>query len=169
MIKIIDNFFDEKNLIYVQNFALTKAFYTPRYLDGTTEKNHKNFYGNRYVLANNPNLLKLFVSQAEKKFSIKIKELNDDCSIDQRNLDHFIPHKDTSLGIANILIMIKGLRGVNNGTVFYSDKELDMHVGFKENRAIMFPSNKIHSPHFSKIPNLRRYTSSLFIKNYYEE
>jgi hypothetical protein len=169
VIKIIDNFFCNEDLVQVQNFALTKAFYSPRYLEGTKEKNHKNFYGNRYVLGNNPNLLKLFVDQAEKKFSIKIKKLNDDCSIDQRNLDHFIPHKDTSLGIANILIMIKGQRGINNGTVFFTEEELDIHVGFKENRAVMFPSDKIHSPHLSKTPNLVRYTSSLFIKDYEEE
>lgn len=169
MIKIIDNFFNDEDLINVQNFVLTKAFYTPRYLKGTTEKNQKNFYGNRFVLANNSKLLKLFVNQTEKKFSIKIKNLHEDSGIDQRNIDHFIPHTDVFLGIANILIMIKGPRSVNNGTVFYTENELDMHIGFKENRAIMFPSDKVHSPHLSKISNLKRYTASLFIKDYSEE
>ena len=46
--------------------------------------------------------------------------------------------------------------------------ELDIHVGFRENRAILFPSDWWHSNHASNIPNLKRYTSSLFIE-YYEE
>ena len=54
----------------------------------------------------------------------------------------------------------------SNGTVFYTDNELDMHIGFKENRSIMFPSNWIHSNHASNVPNLRRYTSTLFVKDY---
>ena len=44
MIKIIDNFFDEKDLISIQDFALTKAYYTPKYFDNTTEKNKINYF-----------------------------------------------------------------------------------------------------------------------------
>lgn len=66
--------------------------------------------------------------------------------------------------------MLKGPTSVSNGTVFYHgvlhDCVLDIHVGFKENRSILFPSNWVHSQHASNVPNLKRYTSTLFIDNY---
>ena len=172
MIKIIDNFFSENDLKFIQDFALTKAFYTPRYFDNAIEKNKKNYYGNRWVLENKPELLELFKKQSELKFKIKINTININSGIDQRNLDHFKPHVDTGLGLVNILIMISGSTAVTNGTVFYYDNfdssDLDIHVGFRENRAVMFPSNKVHSQHASNIPNLKRYTATLFIKDYEE-
>ena len=168
MIKIIDNFFSENDLKFIQDFALTKAFYTPRYFDNAIEKNKKNYYGNRWVLENKPELLELFKKQSELKFKIKINNINTTSGIDQRNLDHFKPHVDTNSGILNILVMISGPTAVTNGTVFYTDNELDIHVGFIENRAILFPSNWLHSQHASNIPNLKRYTATLFIKDYEE-
>ena len=36
----------------------------------------------------------------------------------------------------------------------------------KENRSIMFPSDWFHCAHASNVPNLRRYTATLFIQNY---
>ena len=68
--------------------------------------------------------------------------------------------------------MVSGPTAVTNGTVFYVGDEnncsLDMHVGFRENRAILFPSDKIHSPHASKVPDLKRYTATLFVTDYEE-
>jgi|TARA_R110000824_G_scaffold164113_1_gene340181 hypothetical protein len=173
MIKIIDNFFNQKDLISVQNFALTKAYYTPTYFDNSTEKNKENYYGARWGLMHDKKLQNLFIKQAESKFKIKIKKLNRNSSIDQRNLNHFKPHTDhRAPAKINILIMISGPTAVTNGTVFYVGDEdncsLDMHVGFRENRAILFPSDKIHSQHASKVPNLKRYTATLFVTDYEE-
>lgn len=64
--------------------------------------------------------------------------------------------------------MLKGPTAVVNGTVFYTEGDLDIHVGFRENRAILFPSNWVHSAHANNQPNLKRYTASLFIKDYEE-
>ena len=110
----------------------------------------------------------LYPTLDDPNFSIKIKECHPDSGVDIRNLDHFKPHEDTDVGVYNIMVMLKGPKAVTNGTVFYSDGELDMHVGFKENRSIMFPSNYYHSPHASNIPNLKRYTATLFVENYEE-
>lgn len=171
MIKIVDNFFDEKDLLSLQDFALNKAYYTPQYtdFDGTTEKNKENFYGNRWHLDNDEHLKKLFIEQAELKFKFKINSLGGGSGIDLRNLDHFIPHIDRDSKV-NVLIMLKGSTAVNNGTVFYhgstDDCVLDIHVGFRENRAILFPSNWVHSPHAITTPNVKRYTVSLFITDY---
>ena len=144
MIKIINNFFEEKDLKKVQDFALTKAFYTPRFFKNTNEKNAKNHYGDRWDLVNKPEIKKLFIKQAQLKFNLKNIKITNDSGIDQRNLNHFKPHTDIEIGaFLNILIMISGPTAVTNGTVFYHgnvDKcELDIHVGFRENRAVMFP------------------------------
>tara|TARA_Y100000004_G_scaffold107827_1_gene120937 strand:- start:832 stop:1338 length:507 start_codon:yes stop_codon:yes gene_type:complete len=168
MIKIIDNFFNEKDLKFIQDFALNKAFYTPQYFEHAKERNKESHYGNRYQLSNNPELFELFKKQSELKFKIKLKKVNEYSGIDLRNLDHFKPHTDEMTGIANILIMILGPAAVSNGTVFYTKGDLDIHVGFKENRAILFPSDKVHSQHASNVPNLKRYTATLFVQDYDE-
>jgi hypothetical protein len=172
MIKILDNFFEENDLKLIQDFALNKAFYTPSFFDNATERNKKNYYGSRWKLDNDSKLKQLFIKQAELKFKIKIKKLNNGSGIDQRNLDHFKPHIDVPSGIINIMIMLKGITAITNGTVFYhknSDNlELDTHVGFRENRAILFPSDHYHSQHASNIPNMIRYSATLFIMDYEE-
>ena len=169
MIKIIDNFFDKDLLKKIQTHVTTKIYYTPRWLAGT-EKTKENYYGDRFVLNHDPKLKEIFVKQAEKKFSIKINKLDDDSGIDLRNLDQFKPHTDAFK--INILIMLYGPVAVTNGTVFYNgpfeDCELDMHIGFRPNRAILFPSNWVHSNHASNVSNLKRYTASLFITDYEE-
>jgi len=168
MIKIIDNFFSKNVLKKIQSHIITNIYYTPRWMD--KEKTKENYYGDRFILNNDLKLKKTFVKQAENKFKIKIKKLDNDSGIDLRNLDHFKPHTDPFK--INILIMLYGPIAVTNGTVFYDGSlkncRLDIHVGFKPNRAILFPSNWVHSNHASNIPNLKRYTASLFITDYEE-
>ena len=175
MIKIIDNFFNDKDLKRVQDFALNKAFYTPCFFDHAIEKNQESHYGNRFYINTDSELKNLFITQAELKFNLKNLKINKTSGIDQRNLNHFKPHTDSGPPnwiISNILIMLSGPTAVTNGTVFYVGEEnncsLDMHVGFRENRAILFPSDKIHSQHASKTPNLKRYTATLFVTDYEE-
>jgi len=174
VIQIIDNFFEDVLFQNVKNHCVTKLHYTPKYYDdpdvaGIRDKT--THYGSRYILNNDPKLLDVFVQQANKKFNIKIKKLHPDCGVDMRNYDKFVPHTDTKLGAkVNVLVMISGPTAVNNGTVFFSgekDKEeLDIHVGFRENRALLFPSGWIHSAHLSNVPNLRRHTATLFVQDY---
>jgi hypothetical protein len=170
MIRIINDFFNEDELRSIQDFALTKAKYTPCFFNEATEKNKKTHYGNRFLLNTNNKLKNFLIKQSELKFKLKNLKIVDSSSIDQRNLDHFKPHVDSGNPEVktNILIMIYGPTAVTNGTVFYTDGELDIHVGFKENRAVLFPSDWWHSPHASNVPNLRRYTASLFCSSYEE-
>tara|TARA_R100001510_G_C7645900_1_gene203217 strand:+ start:96 stop:599 length:504 start_codon:yes stop_codon:yes gene_type:complete len=165
MIRIIDDFFEQDMFEKIQHHVSTSLIFTPRYFDNTTEKTKKNYYGDRFDLRNDTNLLNTFVKQSEKKFNIKIKKVSDHSGVDMRNLDSFKPHVDKGY-LANILIMIKGMTAVTNGTVFYTDNNLDMHIGFRENRALMFPSNKMHSPHQSTQLGMRRYTATLFLEDY---
>ena len=166
MIRVEDNFFDEKMFAHIKKHVTTKLIFEPRYFDNT-EIAKENFYGSRFDWSKDKNLLDIFVKQAEKTFRLNIKQLaTDPGGIDLRNLDHFKPHTDIDLGKLNILVMISGPTAVTNGTVFYTDTQLDTHVGFRENRAIIFPSDKVHSQHASAVPNLRRYTASIFVKDY---
>ena len=170
MITIIDNFFEPDVLKNVQHHITTKLHYVPRFYDGTTEKTKENYFGDRFILAEDPDLFDLFKETAEDKFKYKLNVCITS-GVDLKNLDSFLPHIDDKFKL-NILIMLKGPTAVTNGTVFYNkagpDLELDTHVGFRENRAIMFPSNHYHSPHKSEVPGLRRYTATLFIKDYEE-
>jgi hypothetical protein len=186
MIKIIDNFFDEKLFLEIKNHVTTKVMFTPRFFeknkDGTfvtaKDKNKDNYYGDRFILLNDQKLRKCLTEQCEKKFKLKIKTIHDDSAIDLRNLDRFVPHQDSiseeedKLGFQNILIYLAGPTAVSNGTVFYTkEKEtlnLDIHVGFRENRAVMFPASWYHSPHASNVPNMRRYSASIFVLEYQE-
>ena len=169
MIKIVDDFFEEVLFKKIKNYIVSQLFYEPRYLHNTTEKNSKTYYGARFTLNKDPDLLNTFIKQAEKKFKLKIKKVWNDCGIDIRNLDRFIPHTDNKIAAKiNILIMVNGPTAVTNGTVFYKEGELDIHVGFRENRAILFPSDWVHSAHATNVPNLRRHTVSLFVMDYEE-
>ena len=165
MITIIDNFFDDEMFIQMQNHVSNKLSFTPRYYPDKPQ-NKDSFYGNRFDLIHDNELKNLFINQAEKKFKIKIKDISADSGIDLRNLDRFMPHTDQQAGKLNIFIMLKGQTAVTNGIVFYTDNNLDMHVGFRENRAVMFPSLKMHSPHLNKEPSQKRYTATLFVKDY---
>jgi len=57
------------------------------------------------------------------------------------------PHDDS--GDLNCLIYIKGNEIINSGTGFYDEKEgnyvLNRHIGFKENRALIFDSKIFHA------------------------
>ena len=165
MIRVEDNFFDEKTFTRIKQHVTTKLIFEPRYFDDT-ERTKENFYGSRFDWGKDKKLLDIFVKQAEKTFRLNIKQLTDTGGIDLRNLDHFKPHTDATVGKLNILVMIAGPTAVTNGTVFYTDNQLDIHVGFRENRAVIFPSDKLHSQHASAVPNLRRYTASIFVKDY---
>jgi len=170
MIKILNNFFDdEKKFNQIIHHIKSNIYYTPRYFKKNLEKNKENFYGERFVLNSDKNLLNTFIAQSEKKFNFKIKKVTEECGIDLRNLDEFKPHIDIDSGAKlNILIMLDGPIGVTTGTVFYTNDELDIHVGFRPNRAILFPSNYHHSPHKCELKGIRRYTSTLFINDYEE-
>ena len=52
----------------------------------------------------------------------------------------------------------------DQATFIYSNNELDIHAGFRPNRAVLFPSNWIHSSNVcAESKSLPRYTATLFI------
>jgi hypothetical protein len=165
VIKIVDNFFDEDILKNIQNHITTKLIFTPSY-SYDDNSNIENYYGDRFLFKNDLDLLDVFSKKSEEKFKIKIKDISDGSGIDLKNLDEFKPHTDTDAAKINILVMLHGPIAVTNGTVFYTDDELDIHVGFRPNRAVLFPSDHYHSPHASAQKGIRRYTATLFVSDY---
>jgi len=158
LIQIIDNFFDSQIHLDVKNFCKTKLFYSPAF----TADN--NYYGLRSIVSK-LDIIDLFKEQAKKKFKINISKIHKDTGIDIRNLDKLIPHKDPQ-SILNLFIMIQGDEELNNGIVFYDDKKINTHIGFKENRAILFNSDIVHSPFIFKEQTIKRITATLFITDY---
>ncbi len=65
MIKIINDFFEDEMFLNVQNHITTKIYYTPRYFE-EREKNKDSYYGSRFLLSEDKNLLNTFIKQAEK-------------------------------------------------------------------------------------------------------
>ena len=46
----------------------------------------------------------------------------------------------------NLYLMIEGGSQLNHGIGFYDNNQLNIHIGFQENRAVFFNSNILHSP-----------------------
>jgi hypothetical protein len=174
MIRIIDNFFDEKIFLNIKNFSKIIP-YQPKFFKRSEEnKESKEFtsrdtYGLRFKITHEPELIKTYENKIKEVFNFKTIKIHEESGIDKRKLDMFKPHKDY-MGKLNLLHMIDGPTDNTNGTVFYSENnegnyELDIHVGFKENRAILFPSLHMHSPAVSK-KKIWRTTSTMFIEDY---
>ena len=169
MIQIVENFFTDKQLKMIQNFVLNKAIYTPKFLPNATEKNDQSSYGNRFCFyqEKSKKLYKLFVDRAKLKYKINILKIDSDSGLDVRKLTTWKFHVDSTK--LNLLVMLYGEENIHTGTVFETDeKKFSTVIGFKPNRAILFPSTTRHSPHaaLNNDYNVHRYSATLFIKQY---
>lgn len=165
MIYIIDNFLDEKDFNDLKAFSKSKnVTYSPKYFENTTDKTDKNTYGFRYQFLIESELGQCLTKQCLKKFKYKIEKANL-CGIDKRKLTMFKPHTDDKLGKKNLYIQIEGDTELNHGIGFYTNNILDILIGFKENRAVLFDSNILHSPLVDK--EIWRTTLTCFIKEGY--
>ena len=84
-------------------------------------------------------------------------------------------HSDNSRADYQAIIYIKGDTNLNKGTGFYvfnketNSHELNTHVGFYENRAIIWDSNIFHSPmNWSSDNKSFRFSIIIQLKNYEE-
>ncbi len=164
MIQILDNFFDQKDFEILQNYASSNISYEPRYFKGTKEKTDENTYGFRHEIASNKQLVAKFLNQIEKKYNITVKSFGTDSGIDKRKLTLFKPHTDT--GKLNFFLMIIGPQSLNNGLCIYTNNSIDTHIGFLENRAVLFPSNILHTPSVSEDKKTWRTIATIFIHDY---
>ena len=162
MIYIIDNFLNNKNFNDLKAFSKSrKVAYEPKFFKGTKEKTDFNTYGFRYNFSIDSELGHCLKKQCLKKFKYKIIETSE-CGLDKRKLTMYKPHTDDAIAVTNLYLQIEGGSKLNHGIGFYNDNNLNIHVGFKENRAILFNANILHSPLVDE--NIWRTTLTCFIK-----
>jgi hypothetical protein len=165
MIYIIDNFLDKKDFNGLKAFSKSSEVrYSPRYFFKTSKKTDENTYGFRQNIYFDDKICINIKEKCLEKFKYKIVELSE-CGLDKRKLTQFKPHTDVEMGIMNFYLQIEGQTKLNHGIGFYTDDNLDIHVGFKENRAVLFNSDIYHSPLVDE--NTWRTTLTCFIKNGY--
>ena len=142
MIQIKDNFFSDINKIKesLQKIPVYSAkdweasFGEKMKWQGTRSLDFKSSHSNLF-----DTIKKNIQDTFEKKYIINTMCLH------ERKDDKMNPHVDNIDSDTNCLIFVTGKEGFCNGTGFYNDKELSIAVGFKENRALLFPSNHLHS------------------------
>jgi len=161
MIFIKNNFLDKKNFEDLKIFSKSKIKYFPQYFEGTEEKTDKNTYGLRFNFSIKSELGECLSKYCLKHFKYKIIEVSE-CGIDKRKLTKYNPHVDTRLGVMNLYLQIEGQTKLNHGLGIYTNNNLDIHIGFKENRAVLFDSSLFHSPLVDE--KIWRTTLTVFIK-----
>ena len=119
--------------IYSENFKYAVP-------DGVDDKTHL-FHG-AIVEENVANYIR---KKCEKLYRKKFKEGYTAYTMVSRStpMVHCDKGKDCT---HQIIIYVRGDEKLNKGTGFYSDNELNTHVGFKQNRAIFWESSVFHSP-----------------------
>ncbi len=159
-----DNFFSKEILIKIQN-EMSNLNFSNR--NTTVNKQSQNVYQKIYF--NVPLYEEHFAVQEVTKnlqnYSNKtINHLESDYFLSTKHAEA-TPHEDTCK--INCIVYIKGDELINSGTGFYDKKEkqyvLNLHVGFKENRAIIFDSKFFHaSLQFNKNAGSRYIMANFF-------
>jgi superfamily I DNA/RNA helicase len=85
------------------------------------------------------------------------------CVVDKKKLNFIKPHIDAS--VVNLYFQIEGDSKLDNGIGFYNDNKLNIKIGFKENRAILFDAKLLHSSLLNE--DATRTTLTIFIKEGY--
>jgi hypothetical protein len=174
MIRIVENFFTDEELVKIQTYANRDAYFNTSFFDyvyenkDTDEKrNRDTSYGLRHTFGWDENFLgKVITKNALEKFKVKIlKTVHNQGAIDKRKLDLFQPHQDETIGNKwNLYVQLQGKEDARNGICFYNDnRNMDIHIGFKQNRAVLFRSNLYHTPNVSKDKETWRMTMTIFI------
>tara|TARA_A100001037_G_C14992627_1_gene563334 strand:- start:309 stop:845 length:537 start_codon:yes stop_codon:yes gene_type:complete len=169
VILIQDNFFEEKILKNIQEEIVKVEMKPPP--DET--RAYQSSYWFDHKLPVMCELQKLIYKNIKLYFNMEVdvnKVTDVDCMYTMSNAkDHPRPHTD-GMATHQCLIYIKGDPLLANGTGFYTpDSEdklkfhLNLHVGFKENRALFFSSDNWHSPMQWSGPSSWRYSIANFM------
>ena len=146
-IKIEDNFFDKDTFNKIYSEVESHEYSPP-----TTEMLKYN--GGCYWFQNDisgSDLQNYIIDKIQNKTNLKIDTEKNCVSkyIMSNAQDKARPHVDHAADL-QCLIYIKGEEILNNGTLFLDKKQssfnINTHVGFKQNRAVIFSSNNYHSP-----------------------
>jgi hypothetical protein len=155
-----DNFFDDKIYKKIVNETLNLKFENrSTSLKGCYQKTyfHVQLHLNHFAVKEVSRLLNNYgfnlLGPSEHNYFLSTKH------------EEATPHDDNA--DLNCLIYIKGNEIINSGTGFYDKKEgnyvLNRHIGFKENRALIFDSKIFHaSLQFNKGAEKRYIMSNFF-------
>jgi|TARA_R100001086_G_scaffold230055_1_gene150212 hypothetical protein len=140
---IKDNFFSKDILDLIQKDLLRLKFKN-RYTDLRNVVYQKIYF---HVPLNIKHFAIKEMIKNVKEYDLQIKNLDASYYFLSTKHKEATPHSDN--GFINCLIYLKGTHSVNNGTGFYdlidNKFQLNTHVGFKENRAIIFDGDIDHT------------------------
>jgi hypothetical protein len=138
-----DNFFEKK--VYDE---ILKDISTLKFTNRNTYVPNKNVYQQTYfnVPLNKNHFAVIEVLKILKEYGLNLKLWESVYFLSSKHKKP-TPHDDAT--DLNCLVYLKGKELVNSGTGFYDKTgdtyKLNRHVGFKENRAIIFDSKIFHS------------------------
>ena len=169
---------DIKDLLIVKDNFFNKDIYKKILIDLST----LNFsYRNNSISGENRNIYQkiyFMVNLDSKHFAVaEVEKILSNYGFDICGIEHnyFLsskheeatPHNDAGADL-NCLVYLKGNEIINSGTGFYDKKEnqyvLNRHIGFKENRAIIFDSKIFHSSLQFNEGAEKRYVMTNFFK-----
>jgi len=156
-----DNFFDDETFKKIKEKVSSLPF-TNRYV---SEKNsvYQQIYFQHILNKNDYEVNKL--CEKLNYYGIKVDNINSQYFLSTKHKDP-TPHTDYKYNI-NCLVYIKGKSFINSGTGFYdvinNEIQLNTHIGFKENRAIIFDSDLMHCSLQFTENTLPRYVMANFI------
>jgi hypothetical protein len=136
-ILIKDNFFSEEILSKV-HIELPSLNFTNRHVDRKDRTSYNKIYFN-FPLSSDHYLVEETTNILLKEYNIKYKKMESVYFLSTKN-NLPTPHTDTCE--LNVLIYLKGDSLMHNGTGIYEQNNLNTHLGFKENRAILFNGAK---------------------------
>jgi|TARA_R100001460_G_scaffold6127_1_gene16268 hypothetical protein len=151
-IYVQDNFFDKEIFQIIQNEVLSSEF-KPRHSDvykkssdDSQRGEHQKTYHHVQLLLDSKCVLET-KKNIKKYFDYTVKRIESYYFLSFPNTPA-IPHHDVCA--YNCLIYLVGDKLINNGTGFYEkfndQYQLHTHIGFKENRAILFNPSIHHCP-----------------------
>tara|TARA_R110002110_G_scaffold149734_1_gene341075 strand:- start:475 stop:999 length:525 start_codon:yes stop_codon:yes gene_type:complete len=158
-----DNFFEEK--VYNQIlYDISRLKFESRY--NTSKEEDKNIYQKIYfnvpLNKNHFAVEEVFKILSEYGLDLVSAEHNYFLSTKHKEASPHTDHSDI-----NCLVYLKGINILNSGTGFYQKENnelvLNRHIGFKENRALIFDS-KIHhtSLQFNEVTATRYVMANFF-------
>ena len=169
---------DIKDLLIVKDNFFNEDIYKKILIDLST----LNFFNrNNYISEKHRNIYQkiyFMVDLNPKHFAVvEVEKILSNYGFDICGIEHnyFLsskheeatPHNDAGADL-NCLVYLKGNEIINSGTGFYDKKEnqyvLNRHIGFKENRAIIFDSKIFHSSLQFNEGAEKRYVMTNFFK-----
>ena len=140
-----ENFFDNNVYLNVVNEMVSVTYSPP---NKEMIDPHEGSYWHTHYLPNNCKLQLEIKKLIKKHFNYNITNFVERTIYTMVGAtDKPRPHTDEKTGAKfQCLIYMHGPESINNGTGFYKDNELNIHVGFKPNRAIFFSSDVWHTP-----------------------